>query len=59
MPLWFVITLAILCLSLGCGIGLFLATIGVISREKEAVQKGYIEIDGRNYILGEIIKKEM
>lgn len=59
MALWFGITLAIMCLSLGCGIGIFLATLGVISREKEAVQKGYIEIDGKNYILGEIIKKEM
>lgn len=59
MPLWFGITLAIMCLSLGCGIGIFLAMLGVISREKEAVQKGYIEIDGKNYILGEIIKKEM
>lgn len=59
MPIWLVTTIAIMCLSLGCGIGLFIATLGVISREKEAVQKGYIEIDGKNYILGEIIKKEM
>lgn len=58
MPLWFGITLAILCLSLGCGLGLFIATLGVISREKKAVQVGYIEIDGKNYILGEIMRKE-
>lgn len=57
MPLWIGITLAIMCLSLGCGLGLFLATLGVISREKEAVHNGYIEIDGKTYLLGEIMKK--
>lgn len=59
MPLWLGITLAIVCLSVGCGFGLFIATLGVISREKKAVQKGHLEIDGKNYILCEVIKKEM
>ncbi|MBO5854392.1 MAG: hypothetical protein J6Q61_06615 [Bacteroidales bacterium] len=57
MPIWLGITIAILCLSLGCGLGVFVTTLGVISREKKAVRDGYVEIDGKNYILGEIIRK--
>lgn len=57
MPLWFGISLAIMCLSLGCGIGIFLAALGAVSKEKEAIHNGYIELDGRQYILGEIIRK--
>lgn len=57
MAIWLVIVIAIGCCSFGVTIGIFLSAIGVVTREKKAVYDGYIEIDGKTYLLGEIIKK--
>lgn len=57
MAIWLVAVVAIGCCSFGVTIGIVLSAIGVVTRERKAVQKGYIEIDGKNYILGEIIRK--
>lgn len=57
MPVWLGVTIAIGCYALGCGFGLLITILGVVSREKKSVRDGIIEIDGEEYILGKIIKK--
>lgn len=57
MPLWLAISAIIVFCSLGFTAGILVATAGVISRENKAVKEGYIEINGRTYILARIIQK--
>lgn len=57
MSIFATIIIAIVCFFIGSASGLGIAILGVRSKQKDAIANGIIEIDGRTFLLGELIEK--
>lgn len=57
MPEWMIVTALIMSTSLSFGAGIIVATIGVVTKEKKAVKRGTIDIDGEFYLLTKLTKE--